>query len=288
MKRRVRFVACGVCGIAYVNPAPTDEALRRIYSGEWGDVWREPEKLERDFDPRRFWRELDAIPKSRRRGSLLDVGCANGAFLASARRLGFSEVRGLDVSPAGVGYANQRLGAGTALCGDLLKRPFAPDSFDVVTLWATLEHLRDPGRFIEEAFRLLKPGGLFCASVPCWSGLAARWLGVKSCGVGLGHLNYFTPKGLAHLLRKHGLVRVVSQTRGFNPMAFWLDWRGRSIVEKWGPSDALREGKRNANLRQIGIVRQIERLVDCGARISGGGDLLVVHAEKPAPLRRAA
>ena len=91
-----------------------------------------------------------------------------------------------------------------------------------------------------------------------------RWLGVKHCHVGLGHLNYFTSRSLARLLRRHGFVRVVSQTRGFNPVTLWHDWRGRGLAEQWGPSDCLHLEKRNATLRQIGVVRQIERLVDCG------------------------
>ena len=160
-KRGIPFVACDVCGSAYVSPAPIDSVIRGIYSGEWGDFSRDPEKLEMDFHPRRYWRELGIIPKPRRCGSLLDVGCANGAFLSIARRLGFSEIRGIDICPMAVEYANERLGAGIALYGDLLERPFAPASFDVVTLWATLEHLRDPGRFVEEAFRLSGQGVFF-------------------------------------------------------------------------------------------------------------------------------
>ena len=117
--------------------------------------------------------------------------------MEAALKLGFDRVQGIDIAEAAVAYANRQLGDGSALCANFLDHTFADGSFDVVTLWATLEHVSNPGPFIEEAFRVLKPGGSIAVSVPSRSGISMRFLGPRWHMVGLEHLNYYTPKGLA-------------------------------------------------------------------------------------------
>lgn len=97
---------------------------------------------------------------------LLDIGCGFGSFVMLAREAGI-EAFGLDVAEFDVAYARQRLGerlpgldaeqvyklaSGTSL-------PYADASFDVVTLWNVLEHVRDWKTLLQEAGRVLRPGG---------------------------------------------------------------------------------------------------------------------------------
>ena len=46
--------------------------------------------------------------------------------------------------------------------------PFSDNYFDVIYSKSFLEHLNNPGAFLEEANRVLKPGGLFLCLVPDW------------------------------------------------------------------------------------------------------------------------
>lgn len=96
----------------------------------------------------------DARAVSRR---LLDVGCATGAFLDLARAAGWT-VRGVELSARHAAYARDTFGL-EVWQGDFLSAPFAPASFDVITMWDFLEHVLDSRAVVAQARRLLVPGG---------------------------------------------------------------------------------------------------------------------------------
>ena len=56
---------------------------------------------------------------------------------------------------------------------------FAEASFDLITLWAVLEHLLDPAEEIGRAVRLLRPGGYLFLQFPNIKSLAARVYGTN-------------------------------------------------------------------------------------------------------------
>ncbi len=102
------------------------------------------------------------IPKGTR---VLDVGCGDGltsgAWLAANGRI----YRGVDISSAAVSSA-RGAGLDAAEISDAGSLPFEPNSFDAVVCIEVLEHLFDPAVALREITRILKPGGLFVATVP--------------------------------------------------------------------------------------------------------------------------
>lgn len=51
------------------------------------------------------------------------------------------------------------------LVGDIRKLPFKDNTFDFVFSFGTIEHIRENEQAVKEAFRVLKPGGLFITGV---------------------------------------------------------------------------------------------------------------------------
>jgi len=90
-------------------------------------------------------------------GRVLDIGCAAGFFLKAMKKRGY-EVSGMDISECATRYARESLGVGITT-GDITSASLPADSFDIITMWDVLEHLRDPMVAIRQAHRSLKDTG---------------------------------------------------------------------------------------------------------------------------------
>ncbi len=90
--------------------------------------------------------------------SLLDVGCGGGTFLRLAADHG-ADVTGLDAAPGLAAHAQKRVPGARIEVGDLQFLPFEDESFDVVTGVNSFQYAADPPAALQEARRVLRPGG---------------------------------------------------------------------------------------------------------------------------------
>jgi SAM-dependent methyltransferase len=90
--------------------------------------------------------------------SLLDVGCGSGVAAAIARERG-AKVSGIDASAPTVEIARQRVPDGDFRVGELEALPYDDHSFDVVTGFCSFQYAADPVHALEEARRVVRPGG---------------------------------------------------------------------------------------------------------------------------------
>jgi 2-polyprenyl-3-methyl-5-hydroxy-6-metoxy-1,4-benzoquinol methylase len=99
-KGGLHLVRCRRCSMIYANPAPAEFASGQYYDRVAAEYYLSPAKLESDYAPVRFERELNLFRKYSRGGAVLDVGCSSGGFLFQLcqRFPGSYEVLGTDVS----------------------------------------------------------------------------------------------------------------------------------------------------------------------------------------------
>lgn len=90
----------------------------------------------------------------------LDVATGTGNTAFALAEAG-ADVVGLDVSPGMLAQAEARGDAARFVQGSAESLPFEDASFDLVTARHAPHHFRDVARFLEEARRVLKPGGRF-------------------------------------------------------------------------------------------------------------------------------
>ncbi len=102
-------------------------------------------------------------------GRLLDLGCGTGWSTLLFSKSGYDAV-GLDVTAAAFEPdERERL---RFEAGDASELPFADATFDVVTAYQFLEHSPDPWGVLDEAQRVLKPGGWLFVVGPNLLGIA--------------------------------------------------------------------------------------------------------------------
>lgn len=101
------------------------------------------------------------------RKRVLDAGCGSGYGSAELARTA-REVVGVDVSAEAIEYARQNYALPNLrfLEGSCTEVPLPDASFDLVVAFEVIEHLAEWPRLIEEARRLLAPGGQFIVSTP--------------------------------------------------------------------------------------------------------------------------
>jgi SAM-dependent methyltransferase len=229
IKEGFTFVKCNRCGLIYVNPQCETSRLNEYYdSGRSADIWVEVllSTAEQDYDIRKFTKcceDIEALTDGRK---ILDIGCSIGMFLKVARDRGW-ETTGLELNQRAYEYAKNTLGLDVRK--QLLHEAgFAPESFNVVTLWEVLEHVPNPRDLIAQTHEILKPDGALALIVPNRNCLSARIMRhVCACFGGRNHLWYFSPDNLASLLEQTGysVVRCSTQLSQIDEILTYLNYR---------------------------------------------------------------
>jgi SAM-dependent methyltransferase len=96
-------------------------------------------------------------------GPVLDLGCGAGQFASMALEGRIDA--GVDVDAKALDRAARTGRYGELRRADAARLPFADGQFQTVLAVSVLEHLQRPDRALAEAFRVLRPGGRFVATV---------------------------------------------------------------------------------------------------------------------------
>jgi SAM-dependent methyltransferase len=162
------------------------------------------------------------------RGELLDIGCGEKPYEALLRPY-VSRYVGLDHPET------QHAHDAVDVWGTATDLPFPDRSFDTVVAFQVLEHVEDPAAMIREAFRVLRPGGVFILTTPFMHGVheAPR------------DFYRYTEYGLRHLLTTAGFVGV--EIRATSGAWLMLGLRFSYLLEKY----------RGRRVRRIVIALQV-------------------------------
>ncbi len=113
---------------------------------------------------------LDALGPAADAGPLLDLGCGSGSFLASVGKSG-RPLAGVDIAMRWLLVARKRLdeeglGPIPLACGCAEQLPFADATFAGVVAGDVIEHVGDQRATLDEAYRILSPGGRLFLATP--------------------------------------------------------------------------------------------------------------------------
>jgi 2-polyprenyl-3-methyl-5-hydroxy-6-metoxy-1,4-benzoquinol methylase len=222
----------------YVSPRPTPSALPRYYPAEsyephQGDFDAHDD---RPIDTLRRWLFAPRPGRWRRRlggvynrlshralvaaldaepGRVLDVGCGTGGYLRTWQRLGWI-VEGIEPAANAARIAASRLQARVHV-GTIDEVALADESYDLVTMCHSLEHVPSPRAALQRVFDALRPGGRLVVMVPNFASWERRVFGKEWFGLEVPrHLFHFEPATLRSALESAGL-RVLEIGGTANP-----------------------------------------------------------------------
>ena len=153
---------CRRCELVYLNPRPAMSDLDRIYPADYHAFQFSAEqfglayKVRRWLEARRLLACCQGAPPDAR---ILDVGCGDGFHLGLLNQFGRStwKLEGVDASSRAVRAA--RSAGLTVHEGTLESIRLPAESFDLIFLIATIEHVENPVDVLFAVRNLLKPGG---------------------------------------------------------------------------------------------------------------------------------
>ncbi|HEX5336909.1 MAG TPA: class I SAM-dependent methyltransferase [Gallionella sp.] len=211
------------CGLYWLDPAPLESEMWKAYTSYHTHTKKSANKLAKALlsFAHRFiklaflpvWianslkRETDYLRfmtlGNEPTGKLLDVGCGAGRLLNRMRKRGW-EVEGVDFDPQAAERVAKRYGI-KAHVGDLSACALPENSFDVIAMSQTIEHLYDPAATLRECLRILKPGGLLVMTTPNVNSVGAHEFGASWRGwEPPRHLHLFSVQSLRQLAQRTG------------------------------------------------------------------------------------
>ncbi|MEA3416270.1 MAG: class I SAM-dependent methyltransferase [Thermodesulfobacteriota bacterium] len=209
-----RVVRCSVCGLIYVNPQPSAEELVCYYP-----------QTHQSSAPAAYERS-DARPRVKlvsslfggTPGRILDIGCGKGLLLAGLRKKGW-KVFGTELSEVSAQIAGT---AGITVYNLPVEEcPFEPESFDVATLYHSLEHMTNPLKTLRAVHGLLRPGGSLVVEVPNIGSWYAKAFGTAWFHLDAPrHLYHFNRHTLRRMLEACGFLVVRESTHNVQYDAF--------------------------------------------------------------------
>jgi SAM-dependent methyltransferase len=206
---------CEACGVGFVWPQPSKELLQNFYSADYWSHYmgsEEPLYMRAELTSHIFRRQaqcFDRIMKGRREARVLDIGAGDGTMLRLLTDIGYRNVYGVDLDETNARRAREHLNVNVEAC-DFLN--FSEKGWDAITLWAVVEHLKDPVAYLQHARTLINPGGIFIlmtgdnSSAHAWiQGRLDMWVYPPE------HLFYFTKESLRQLFEQAGYSHFKSQ-----------------------------------------------------------------------------
>jgi ubiquinone/menaquinone biosynthesis C-methylase UbiE len=146
------------------------------------------------------------------RGDVLEL-CIGSGLLSDRIPRTFRTYTGLDISQPLLDTARAKIPDATLVQGDAEQPPFPDASFDAVLVFAGLHHLPDWRRSVANAYRVLRPGGVFVCFEPnklAWY-RAPMWLLRERIGIYTDDEVFLDPREVGAAMRASGFADLATR-----------------------------------------------------------------------------
>jgi SAM-dependent methyltransferase len=192
---------CKACGVGQTIPLPDFTELSQYYPPLYYPTGSASEKYYQNYIERFQKDKIKQIQAYHRTGKLLDIGCGVGHFIRTALSQGY-EAEGVEFSEVAADLGRERWNL-RIVTGDFLDKQFVPESFDIITMWQVLEHLRKPREVLLKIHSILKSNGVLVIAVPNFASIQAKLFRSRWYHLDVPrHLFHYSPESLTNILDK--------------------------------------------------------------------------------------
>jgi Methylase involved in ubiquinone/menaquinone biosynthesis len=185
---------CTKCGLGHTVPQPKN--LSRYYGNVY---YGNRHSFTTSYCTRRRLGFVASAINEETGKKLVDIGCGDGSFLLAARDAVW-EIVGTEINPGLAQVAGLDVREEIGQLSD-----YAP--FDCITMWHSLEHMRDIKSTLSQLSKLLKPNGKLLIAVPDNGGLQSKIFRHKWLHLDVPrHLYHFDAHSLSFSLRCAGFT----------------------------------------------------------------------------------
>ena len=220
-KGRFELYKCRNCGLAFVNPVPNSNELKKFYSKNYFKNTSKNFKGYEDYNQlkevlaKEATRKITFIRKYTQKKDLLDVGCGLGGFIKVAQKNGF-KVSGNDISDFAIKKVSKDMKI-PFYPGPISEKVLPKSRFEIITAWDVLEHIPQISDAIKAISNSLKKDGLLFLTTPDLDSWDSRvfgrfWYGYKKIPE---HLIIFSSKSIRKILEDSGLEMLDIKMWGF-------------------------------------------------------------------------
>lgn len=275
------YMTCNKCGHAFVQDWGRKKNRNQSVSPSKNESKTD---LKKDWDFSSFKKEhvffprFEKIEKLVSRKRMLDIGCANGAFLKAADERGW-RTQGIELRQKSIEIA--RNNGIEVLTKPLDELNLPAKSYSAVTMWQVVEHLPDPITVLKDCHRILQPDGILAISTPNlksigWMLLKDSWPAVDPSA----HPHLFSPTSLSLLLGNCGFIRCHLETLDILPASIKLLKRklsGKKITKPSNAAASLVSSSSKKNMRGLFFCR---KMLNVPLKISGLGEDIYAYYRK--------
>jgi SAM-dependent methyltransferase len=203
-RRHYQWVRCNKCTLLRSDPV-LDVDLEKLYVESTFDYSTEVDGLKKTY----FNLVKRALGGKNFKKSIFEVGGGNGFFLEAAKDGGFANVAGVEPSTEAINAA--RVDIKPHMIPSMMKAGvLADNSFEVGTMFHTLDHLTDPVSTLKDCADALQKGGVFVVAIHNERSWSARLMGERSPIIDVEHTHLYTRKSGEALFKKIGFIDVRS------------------------------------------------------------------------------
>ena len=225
------YEVCNNCNTLFVNPRPNSDSFKEYYSDSpsvrfWAThFYRETEEKRREHLIKPKARIVQTIidkyvKDSKTKSYILDIGAGYGIFCEELQKLLIRSREVIAVEPAkALQDACQANGIPVIpkFLEDIKEIDLPSETSGVIaaTSFELLEHLHNPGLFIENCRKILCDGGILILTTLNWNGFDLQVLQEKSNSIHPPHhINFFTTESISILLKQYGFEVLEVTTPG--------------------------------------------------------------------------